>query len=220
MPKANVVDLSGKVLRDIELDDRVFGIEPNPAVVHQAVVTQQANARQGTHDTRTRGEVAGGGKKPYRQKGTGYARQGSRRAPHYRGGGIIFGPHPRSYSKALPKKMRRLALRSVLSAKAAESALTVVDAFALDAPKTKALLETLSTLGAPEGALIVLGERSDAVFRAARNLDRVHVVTPNGLNLLDLLRLPRVIFAEAAITELTRTLTSDLAPATTTEASA
>lgn len=214
MPKANVVDLRGKVLRDIDLDDRVFGIEPNAAVVHQAVVTQQANARQGTHDTRTRGEVAGGGKKPYRQKGTGYARQGSRRAPHYRGGGIIFGPHPRSYEKALPRKMRRLALRSVLSSRAAESALTVVDTFSLETPKTKVLLETLSTLGAVTGALIVLSERSDPVLRAARNLEHVHVVTPNGLNLLDLLRLPRVILAEAAITELTRTLTSDLAPAT------
>jgi large subunit ribosomal protein L4 len=214
MPKANVVDLRGKVLREIDLDDRVFGIEPNAAVVHQAVVTQQANARQGTHDTRTRGEVAGGGKKPYRQKGTGYARQGSRRAPHYRGGGIIFGPHPRSYEKALPRKMRRLALRSVLSSRAAESALTVVDTFSLETPKTKVLLETLSTLGAVTGALIVLSERSDPVLRAARNLEHVHVVTPNGLNLLDLLRLPRVILAEAAITELTRTLTSDLAPAT------
>jgi large subunit ribosomal protein L4 len=213
MPKANVVDLSGKVLREVDLDDRVFGIEPNSAVVHQAVVAQQANARQGTHDTRTRGEVAGGGKKPYRQKGTGYARQGSRRAPHYRGGGVVFGPHPRSYEKALPRKMRRLAMRSVLSSRAAESSLTVVDSFSLEEPKTKVLLSTLAALGAPDGALIVLGERSDAVFRAARNLDRVHVVTPNGLNLLDVLRMPRVILAEAAITELTRTLTSDLSPA-------
>jgi large subunit ribosomal protein L4 len=208
----SVVDLRGNVLRNIDLDDRVFGIQPNAAVVHQAVVTQQANARQGTHDTRTRGETAGGGKKPYRQKGTGYARQGSRRAPHYRGGGIIFGPHPRSYAKALPRKMRRLALRSVLSARAAEDALTIVDSFMLEAPKTRTLLETLGALGASSGALIVLGERSDGVLRAARNLDRVHVVTPNGLNLLDVLRLPRVILAESAVTELTRTLTSDLAP--------
>jgi large subunit ribosomal protein L4 len=212
--KSNVVDLQGTVLREIDLDERVFGIQPNAAVVHQAVVTQQANARQGTHDTRTRGEVAGGGKKPYRQKGTGYARQGSRRAPHYRGGGIVFGPHPRSYEKAMPRKMRRLALRSVLSSRAAESALTIVDAFALESGKTKLLLETLSALGAREGALIVLGERSDPVLRAARNLDQVHVVTPNGLNLLDLLRLPRLILAESAVQELTRTLTSDLAPAT------
>jgi large subunit ribosomal protein L4 len=212
--QSNVVDLRGTVLRSINLDDRVFGIQPNSAVVHQAVVTQEANARQGTHDTRTRGETAGGGKKPYRQKGTGYARQGSRRAPHYRGGGIIFGPHPRSYEKALPRKMRRLALRSVLSARAAEDALTIVDSFVVDGGKTKALLEALGGLGAPSGAVIVLAERSDGVWRAARNLDHVHVVTPNGLNLLDLLRLPRVILAEGAVAELTRTLTADLAPAT------
>jgi large subunit ribosomal protein L4 len=210
----NVVDLRGTVLRTIDLDDRVFGIQPNAAVVHQAVVSQQANARQGTHDTRTRGEVAGGGKKPYRQKGTGYARQGSRRAPHYKGGGVVFGPHPRSYDKALPRKMRRLAMRSVLSARAAEDALTIVDAFTLDGAKTRSLLQTLTALGAAEGAVIVLGERADGVFRAARNLDRVHVVTPNGLNLLDMLRLPRLILAESAINEITRVLTTDLAPAT------
>ena len=210
----NVVDLQGKVLRNIELDDRVFGIQPNAAVVHQAIVTQEANARQGTHDTRTRGEVAGGGKKPYRQKGTGYARQGSRRAPHYKGGGIVFGPHPRSYEKALPRKMRRLAMRSVLSSRIAEEAVTIVDSFALETPKTKTLLETLSALGIPSGALIVVAERSDGVWRAARNLDDVRVVTPNGLNLLDLMRLPRLILAEAAVNELTRTLTVDLAAAT------
>lgn len=214
--QSNVVDLKGKVLRSIDLDDRVFGIEPNRAVVHQAVVTQEANARQGTHDTRTRGEVAGGGKKPYRQKGTGYARQGTKRAPHYTGGGIVFGPHPRSYEKAFPRKMRRLALRSVLSARAAEEALIIVDSFSLEVGKTRLLLETLALLGAAEGAVVVLGERSDAVFRAARNLDRVHVVTPNGLCLLDILKLPRLILAESAVAELTRTLTTDLAPVATT----
>ena len=211
--QSNVVDLSGKVLRSIDLDDRVFGLPPNAAVVHQAVVTQQANARQGTHDTRTRGEVAGGGKKPYRQKGTGYARQGSKRAPHYKGGGVVFGPHPRSYEKAMPRKMRRLAMRSVLSARAAEEALTIVDAFSVADAKTKGLLAALAGLGAADGAVIVLSERSDALFRAARNLDRVHVVTPNGLNLQDIMRLPRLILVEAAVTELTRTLTADLAAA-------
>jgi large subunit ribosomal protein L4 len=215
--QSNVVDLRGTVLRSIDLDDRVFGIQPNQAVVHQAVVTQEANARQGTHDTRTRGETAGGGKKPYRQKGTGYARQGSRRAPHYRGGGIVFGPHPRSYEKALPRKMRRLALRSVLSARAAEDALTIVDSFVVDGGKTKALLAALGTLGASSGAVVVLAERSDGVWRAARNLDTDHVVTPNGLNLLDILRLPRLIIAEGAVAELTRTLTADLATATPEE---
>jgi len=214
--KASVVDLRGSAVREIDLDDRVFGIEPNTAVVHQAVVTQEANARQGTHDTRTRGEVAGGGKKPYRQKGTGYARQGSRRAPHYRGGGIIFGPHPRSYEKALPKKMRRLAMRSVLSARVAEDALTIVDAFTIESPKTKTLLETLQTLGVGSRVVVVLAERSDGVLRAAKNLDDVHVVTPNGLNLRDLLRLPRVVMAEQAVEELTRTLTADLKPAEAT----
>jgi large subunit ribosomal protein L4 len=209
----SVVDLQGKVLKSIDLDDRVFGITPNQAVVHQAVVTQQANARQGTHDTRTRGEVAGGGKKPYRQKGTGYARQGSKRAPHYTGGGVVFGPHPRSYERAFPKKMRRLAMRSVLSAKAAEDALTVVDAFSLADGKTKGLVAALATLGATEGAVVVLGERSEAILRAAKNLDRVHVVTPNGLCLLDVLRLPRLILVEAAVAELTRTLTAGLAVA-------
>jgi large subunit ribosomal protein L4 len=217
MVQSNVVDLKGKVLRNIDLDDRVFGITPNQAVVHQAVVTQEANARQGTHDTRTRGEVAGGGKKPYRQKGTGYARQGSKRAPHYKGGGVVFGPHPRSYEKALPRKMRRLAMRSVLSARAAESAVTVVDSFTLSDGKTKALLGALAALGAADGALVVLGERSEAVLRAARNLDRVHVVTPNGLCLLDILRLPRLILVEAAVQELTRTLTADLSPAANEE---
>jgi large subunit ribosomal protein L4 len=210
--QSNVVDIRGKIVRSIDLDDRVFGIEPNRAVVHQAVVTQEANARQGTHDTRTRGEVAGGGKKPYRQKGTGYARQGSKRAPHYTGGGIVFGPHPRSYAKAFPRKMRRLAMRSVLSDRAAADALTVVDSFTLESAKTKLLLETLAALGAGEGAVIVVGERSDAVFRAARNLDRVHVVTPNGLCLLDILKLPRLIMVESAVAELTRTLTADLSP--------
>ncbi|MDQ6669925.1 MAG: 50S ribosomal protein L4 [Chloroflexota bacterium] len=209
--RSNVVDLRGSVLRSIELDDRVFGITPNPAIVHQAVVTQQANARQGTHDTRTRGEVAGGGKKPYRQKGTGSARQGSRTSPHYRGGGVVFGPHPRSYDKAFPRKMRRLAMRSVLSARAAEDALTIVDQFSIDAGKTKSLLSALAALGAGESALLVLGERSDPVFRAARNLDNVHVVTPNGLCLLDVLRLPRLVLTESAVQELTRTLTADLA---------
>jgi len=209
-----VVDLTGKVLRNIDLDDRVFGITPNQAIVHQAVVTQEANARQGTHDTRTRGEVAGGGKKPYRQKGTGYARQGSKRAPHYRGGGVVFGPHPRSYEKAFPKKMRRLAMRSVLSARAAEDAITVVDAFAVSDGKTKGLLAALAQLGVVEnGVVVVLGEFSDAAFRAARNLERVHVVTPNGLCLRDVLRFPRLVLTESAVAELTRTLTSGLAPA-------
>ena len=211
--QANVLNLRGEVIRTIDLDDRVFGIAPNQAVVHQAVVTQQANARQGTHDTKTRGEVAGGGKKPYRQKGTGNARQGSTRAPHYRKGGVVFGPHPRSYEKALPRKMRRLALRSVLSARAAEENLIVVDDLTVDGGKTKELLQVLGTLGAGDGALVVVGERSATLLRAARNLQKVHAVTPNGMNLLDMLKLPRLVLTVGAVEALTRTLTSDLRPA-------
>lgn len=208
--KADVLNLRGEVVRSIDLDDRVFGIEPNHAIVHQAVVTQQANARQGTHDTKTRAEVAGGGKKPYRQKGTGNARQGSTRAPHYRKGGIVFGPHPRSYEKAMPKKMRRLAMRSVLSARAAEQAILVLDELQVDGGKTRGLLQVLMTLGIGEKALLVTGERTDTVLRAARNLASVHAVTPNGLCLLDMLRLPRLVLTESAVQALTRTLTSDL----------
>ncbi len=218
--QANVLNLRGEVVRTIDLDDRVFGIEPNQAVVHQAVVTQQANARQGTHDTKTRGEVAGGGKKPYRQKGTGNARQGSTRAPHYRKGGVVFGPHPRSYEKALPRKMRRLALRSVLSARAAEENLIVVDDLSVDGGKTKELVQVLGTLGAADGALVVVAERSDTLLRVARNLQKVHAVTPNGMNLLDMLKLPRLVLTVGAIEALTRTLTSDLRPGAPTEESA
>ena len=218
--QTNVLNLRGEVVRTIDLDDRVFGIEPNQAVVHQAVVTQQANARQGTHDTKTRGEVAGGGKKPYRQKGTGNARQGSTRAPHYRKGGVVFGPHPRSYEKALPKKMRRLALRSVLSARAAEENLIVVDELTVDGGKTKELLQVLGTLGAADGALVVVAERSDTLLRAARNLQRVHAVTPNGMNLLDMLKLQRLVLTVGAIEALTKTLTSDLRPEQPAEAPA
>ncbi|MBI2756112.1 MAG: 50S ribosomal protein L4 [Chloroflexi bacterium] len=209
--QANVLNLSGEVVRTIDLDERVFGIRPNRSVVHQAVVTQQANARQGTHDTKTRAEVAGGGKKPYRQKGTGNARQGSIRAPHYRKGGIVFGPHPRSHALALPRKMRRLALRSVLSARVAEQNLIVVDSFGVDGGKTRGLIEVLARIGAADGALVVLGTRDNLVLRAARNLETVHAVTPNGMNLLDMLRLPRMILDTAAVEVLTKILTSDLA---------
>lgn len=207
--QTNVVNQRGEVLRAMDLDDRVFGIRPNGAVVHQAVVAQQANRRQGTHDTKTRGEVAGGGKKPYRQKGTGHARQGSTRAPHYRGGGVVFGPHPRSHDQALPRKMRRLALRSALSAKVAEQALTVLDSLVLDSGKTRALLAAMQAMGA-ERVLIVTAERDLVLLRAAKNLREIHVVTPNGLNLQDLLRLPRLILTVGAVEQLTRVLTSDV----------
>jgi large subunit ribosomal protein L4 len=208
--KVDVLNLRGEKVSSLDLDDRVFGIEPNAAVVHQAVVAQQANARQGTHDTKTRGEVAGGGKKPYKQKGTGNARQGSTRAPHYRKGGVVFGPHPRSHALDLPKRMRRLALRSVLSARVAESNLVILDGFSLKEGKTKELLSTMGTLGFSDGALVVLGQRDDNALRAAKNVSEFHVVTPNGMNLLDMLRLPRLVLTADAVAQLTKTLTADL----------
>jgi len=207
----------GQATSKVDAPDTVFARDYNEALVHQVVVAFQANARQGTHDTRTRGEVAGGGKKPYRQKGTGYARQGSKRAPHYTGGGVVFGPHPRSYEKAMPVKMRRLAMRSVLSSRAAEDAITIIAELTLDTPKTKALVATLSGLGIEGGAVVVLSERNDGLWRAAKNLEQVHVVTPNGLCLLDILRLPRLVLTEQAVAELTRTLTADLKPAQVAE---
>src|SRR5512146_963900 len=152
MPQTNLYDRTGKTVGSVELSDELFAAPVNAAVLHQAVVAQLAGRRTGTHDTRTRGEVRGGGKKPYRQKGTGRARQGSRVAPHYKGGGVVFGPHPRSYEQRLNKKMRRLALRSALTAKFGDDAIRVVDRFGMDQePRTKAFVAVLEALGAGNG---------------------------------------------------------------------
>src|SRR5512135_3468249 len=152
MPQTNLYDRTGKTVGSVELSDELFAAPVNAAVLHQVVTAQLAGRRTGTHDTNTRGEVRGGGKKPYRQKGTGRARQGSRTAPHYRGGGVVFGPHPRSYDQKLPKKMRRLALRSALTAKFGDDAIRVVDHFGMDAePKTRAFVGILEALGAGDG---------------------------------------------------------------------
>ncbi|MDQ2806914.1 MAG: 50S ribosomal protein L4, partial [Chloroflexota bacterium] len=143
--QATIYNLQGQSLDTVDLNDAIYGIEPNIGVVHQAVLRQQANARLGTHDTLTRGEVRGGGKKPWRQKGTGRARQGSIRSPQWRHGGVVFGPHPRSYEQDLPRKMRRLAMRSVLSAKAADGQILLIDNFDDLAPRTKAMIEVIKT---------------------------------------------------------------------------
>jgi large subunit ribosomal protein L4 len=198
MTEVPVKNLRGEVVGSVELDERVFGIEPNRAVLHQAVVAQLANKRQGTHDTKTRAEVAGGTHKVYRQKGTGRARQGDRRAPHWSGGGIVFGPHPRSYRQALPRKMRRLAMRSALSARLAEEALTVVDELTIPAPKTREMRGVLEALGLASGALIVVPERDETVARASANLEGVRAVTPGGLNLLDVLNFRHVLLTRSA----------------------
>jgi large subunit ribosomal protein L4 len=202
--QATVFNLSGDQVETIELNDYIFGIKPNKAVMHQALVRQHANARQGTASTKTRSEVSGGGAKPYRQKGTGNARQGSRRAPHYKGGAVAFGPKPRSYAKDMPRKMRRLAVRSALSAKMLESALTLVDSFTNLEPKTKAMSQVLNALKlGTEKVLVVIPDNApetrELVYRAAGNLANVKPLLVNYLNLDDMLKYDRVLLPVAAL---------------------
>jgi large subunit ribosomal protein L4 len=214
MAQVSVLNMAGDVVGQMELDDSVFGIEPNPAVVHQAVVCQLANARRGTADTLTRAEVNASGAKAWRQKGTGRARQGSKRAPHWRGGGVAFGPHPRSYEQKLPRKMRRLALRSVLSSKVADDQILVLEQLEMAAPRTKEMAALLSRLGVDGKAMIVMGKMDDAVRRSARNLPEVLAVTPGSMNLLDLLNRSRVVMTVDAIDAITRWLATGDAEAT------
>lgn len=195
-----VYDVSGQVVAQLEVQDRVFGIEPNEAVMHQALVRQQANARAGTHDTLTRGRVRGGGAKPYRQKGTGRARQGSIRAPHYRGGGVVFGPHPRSYEQKMPRKMRRLAIRSALSQKVAEERVRLVSGLHDVEPRTKAFNVALQALGIESGsALVATGGHAENVQRAGGNLPNVRVLLASNLNVADLLKYDYLLLASEAV---------------------
>ncbi|CAM3496432.1 50S ribosomal protein L4 [Hydrogenibacillus schlegelii] len=198
MPKVPLYNQDGATVGEIDLDDRVFGIEPREAVVHRAVVAYLANQRLGTHDVKNRGEVRGGGRKPWRQKGTGRARQGSIRAPQWVGGGVVFGPTPRSYRLELPKKMRRLALKSVLSAKTKEGALKVLDRLVIEAPKTKAVVRLLKNLSVDRKALVILPEVDRNVLLSARNLPGVKVTTTGEINVYDLLNHDALILTEAA----------------------
>jgi large subunit ribosomal protein L4 len=210
MTSVDVKNVRGEVVGSLELDDRVFGVVPNKAVVHQAVVAQLANQRKGTADTKTRGEVRGGTHKMWRQKGTGRARQGDRRAPHWVGGGVVFGPHPRSYHQDLPRKMKRIAMRSALSSLLSEAAVTVIDEFAIPAAKTREVQGFLTALGLTRGALIVLGERDELVSRASKNLPDVRAVTPGSLNLLDVLKFRHLILTRAAVEAITSKLLAEI----------
>ena len=194
-----VYNNAGQEIDKIEVDATVFGIEPNEAVVHQALVRQRANARQGTADTKTRREVSGSSRKLYRQKHTGMARAGNRRSPLRRGGGIIFGPHPRSYRQAMPKKMRRLALRSVLSAKVADGELKVIDSFGMEQPQTSQMEQILKTLGIATSALLVTAEPDMNVVKSARNLERVKTLPANMLNVVDLLSYSELLLTVDAV---------------------
>ncbi len=190
---------AGQEISQIELRDDIFGIAPNKPVMHQALVRQNANARQGNHQTKTRGMVRGGGKKPWKQKGTGRARQGSTRAPHWKGGGVVFGPHPRSYEQRMPKKMRHLALKSALAAKAQENQIVVVDEIKLDDVKTAAMRRILSNLKAEPTALLLLHEANEPLTRAAHNLENVKTLRASYLNVRDLLGYEKVVMSQAAL---------------------
>jgi len=194
-----VYSLSGEVVKQIEVSDSVFGVPFNETVVHQAVVRQRANARQGTASTKTRGEVAGSSRKLFRQKHTGMARAGSKKSPIRRGGGITFGPKPRSYRQEMPKKMRRLALRCALSAKARDEELMVLEKLELDQPKTKEMAGILAALGVDSSALIVTGKPEENVVKSARNLAKIKTLPANILNVVDILSCKRLLMTEAAV---------------------
>lgn len=194
-----VYSLTGEVVKNIEISDRVFGTPFNEAVVHQAMVRQQANARQGTHKTETRSEVEGSSRKLFRQKHTGRARSGDIRSPLRRGGGITFGPQPRSYRQAMPKAMRNLALRCVLSAKAGDGELKIVEGLQIEEPKTRLMAKALATLGAGKTTLLVTPEADATVIRTSRNLPGVKTLPANLLNVNDVLRFNVLLMTEAAV---------------------
>jgi large subunit ribosomal protein L4 len=208
MATANVVDQSGEVKGTLDLAPEVFEVTPNESVMHQALLRQLANARQGTHDTKNRSEVRGGGRKPYRQKGTGRARQGSIRATQWAGGGIVFGPTPRSYEQDMPRKQRRLALRSALSAKAAAGELTVLEGFELEEPQTRAVVDLLAALEAGRRVLLVLGSHNEVLERSARNIPYVQVILASNLNVRDLLVAETVLITRDAVDHVTEVLSS------------
>ena len=193
MPKVDVYDIKGKKVSDIELADSVFGIEPNENIVHAVLVNYLANQRQGTQSTKTRAEVSGGGKKPWRQKGTGRARQGSTRSPQWIKGGIALGPKPRSYRYTVNKKERRLAIKSILSSKVSEKELTVIDKLEVKEIKTKTMVKALADLKVEGKTLIVLPENNKNVLMSSRNIEGVKTITANNINVFDLLKYTNLI---------------------------
>ena len=202
MLKTNVYDMSGKLVGEIELSEAVFGIAPNQAVVHDVVKNHLANKRQGTQSALTRAEVSGGGRKPWRQKGTGRARQGSTRAPQWTHGGIVFAPKPRDYSYTLNKKAKRLALKSVLSAKAQETNLVVIDTIKMDAPKTKDFAKFLAAVGAEGKALVVTAEADANVVKSGRNIPGCEVTFANLLNVYDVVNATKLVVDKAALAKI------------------
>ncbi|MEC0243934.1 50S ribosomal protein L4 [Paenibacillus dokdonensis] len=199
MPKVSVFNVSGSQVEELELSDAVFGITPNVHVLNQAVLLQRASLRRGTHKVKGRSEVRGGGRKPWKQKGTGRARQGSIRSPQWKGGGTVFGPTPRSYSFKLPKKVRRLAIKSALSSKVIDNNIIVLDALALTTPKTKEFASILNNLKVERKALIVAPSYDDNVALSARNIPGVKFVAADGINVLDVLMYDKLIITKEAV---------------------
>ena len=202
MPKVDVYDLKGKKVSDIELADSIFGIEPNENIVHSVLVNYLANQRQGTQSTKTRAEVSGGGRKPWRQKGTGRARQGSTRSPQWIKGGIALGPKPRSYRYTVNKKERRLAIKSILSSKVLEKELTVVDKLELKEIKTKTMEKALSDLKVEGKTLIVLPENNKNVYMSSRNIEGIKTIVLNNINVFDLLKYTNLILSVDTVKKL------------------
>jgi large subunit ribosomal protein L4 len=203
MTEITLYDRAGATVGSVDLPEALFAAPVSATVIHQVVTAQLAGRRIGTHDTKTRGEVSGGGKKPYRQKGTGRARQGSRRAPHYTGGGAVFGPHPRSYEQRLPRKMKRLALRGALTAKLADGAIKVVTDLGPDAIRTQDLVTAIDALGGGDGhgrrVLLVASGPDQVLELSARNLPKVEVIRADSLNVVDLVRADLVLIEQPAI---------------------
>lgn len=199
MPKVALYDITGSQVGDIELSDGIFGVEVNTHVMYEAVKNYLANQRQGTQSALKRGEVRGGGRKPWRQKGTGRARQGSTRSPQWKGGGVVFAPKPRDYSYAIPKKVKRLALKSALSSKVADQEIIVVDKLVLEQPKTKEMVKVLKNLNSGKKTLVVIPERDEAVVRAAANIPGVKTAYVNTINVYDILNCDSFLITKDAV---------------------
>jgi large subunit ribosomal protein L4 len=206
MPKVTLFNQAGSQVGEIELSDAVFGIEPNEAVLADAVIMQQASRRAGTHAVKNRSAVSGGGRKPWKQKGTGRARQGSIRSPQWVGGGVVFGPTPRSYAYKLPKKVRRLAIKSALSSKVKNEEIVVLDALNFDAPKTKEMVKVLENLKVDNKVLVVTGEYNDNVALSARNIPGVKFVSANGINVIDVLHHDKLLITQDAVAKVEEVL--------------
>ncbi|MDQ2087582.1 50S ribosomal protein L4 [Herbivorax sp. ANBcel31] len=202
MPKVDVFDINGKVIGDIELNENIFAVDVNKGAVHQVVVNQLANKRQGTQSAKTRSEVRGGGAKPWRQKGTGRARHGTTRSPHWTKGGVTFAPKPRDYSYTIPKKVRRLALKSALSSKVADNEILILDSLNLDSIKTKHMAEILKNLEVDESAVIVIPEKNDNIVKSSKNIPGIKTLLVNTINVYDIVKHNKFIVTRDAVSKI------------------